>query len=103
VKVFDEVHKGVIDPKQKEHLKLGYRGQDLLKDQLLLNSTDLLQLLLSLNLFPALSKSRDYPRLCQYLLTIFMYDHTKIVWSMALYLTEKHRIQKLIEEKVKKN
>jgi len=59
-KVIENTFKAIEVNGEKELLKLGYRAENLLSELLILNSIELMQLLLDMNLFAALDKIHYY-------------------------------------------
>ena len=104
------IEKDIIDNAATARKKYdkGFKSEDVLNKQILLNSMEILELLLQLNMFAALANDRDffplqyYSFLLKYLLRIFIYDKRHIKYVIVFKSSEEERIKKQIKLKKEK-
>lgn len=88
-----------IKPQENPKLRLGYKGQNFLNDQLLVNSLELLQTLLRLNLFECLNIQDNYCEIVYYCQVLFSYFRNNIPFTIYTAMSYKNRVNQKFQEK----
>ena len=103
----DSIKKEIEDTDADIDIKidLGYRAKDLLNENILLNSIDIMQLMLNCNIFAGLENDQGwkpsdyYAFIIYYLFNIFIYERSNMRYVISTYLSEKKLVKARIDKK----